>query len=103
MEQYLKAHKRAVTDVTLFMTADIRSHARKDGWDKDVVNNLRVVKKEGSLRVTAPESVGDRAWVSEYGDPDTVPTATIRRYDSSGASVGSFYNERMAHHLGRDD
>lgn len=103
MEKYLKAHKRAVTDVALFMTADIRSHARKDGWDKKVANQLRVTHKDGTFSVTAPASVGDQAWVHEYGDPDSTPTATIRRYDNSGGSLGSFYGERMLHHLGGND
>ena len=99
MEKFLKAHQQVATELALFMTADIRSRARTDGWDDKVVERLRVVKKNDKYSVTAPSSVGDAAWVSEYGDPDSVPTATVRRYDTSGGKIGQFYNSRMSKHL----
>ena len=103
MENFLKAHQKVAAELAVFMTADIRSRARNDGWDDKVVERLRVVKKDDTYSVTAPSSVGDAAWVSEYGDPDSVPTATIRRYDTSGGKIGEFYNMRMSRHLNGGD
>ena len=103
MDELLKAHKLAVTDATLFMTADLRSRARAEGWDDAVVNKLRVVRKDGEFSVRFPASVSDAAWVHEYGDPDHTPKATIRKYDNNAGASGDFLSERLAHHLGGND
>ena len=78
MENLHKAHKRATTDAALFMTADLRSRARKEGWEEKVVQGLRVTHKSGQFNVDFPPSVSDAAWIHEYGSEDSTPTATIR-------------------------
>jgi len=99
VEKFLKAHQQVADELALFMTADIRNRARGDGWDDGVVERLRVVKDGEKYSVTAPSSVGDAAWVSEFGDAEKLPTATVRRYDTSGGKVGEFYNTRMSRYL----
>jgi hypothetical protein len=103
MEKLHKAYKRATTDATLFMTAELRSRARSEGWDEKVVNKLRVVKKDDTYSVKFPASVGDQAWIHEYGDPENTPTATIRKFDANPSATAKFLGERMMHHLGGND
>lgn len=99
MDDLHKAHKRATTDAVLFMTADLRTRARAEGWDEKVVNKLRVVNKNGEYSVRFPASVGDQAWIHEYGDPDNTPSGTIRRFDSNPDTTAKFLGERMLHHF----
>ena len=95
-----KAIHRAHTDTALFMTSDIRGEALKSGWSKDVVKSMRVVHRDGEYAVQFPESVAEKAWVHEYGDPDNTPTAVIRKYDTSSPRAQDFLSERFNHHLG---
>jgi hypothetical protein len=102
MDDFLKAHKRATVDATLFMTADLRTRARSEGWADDVVNKLRVVRKDGEFSVRFPASVGDASWIHEYGDEEHTPTGTLRKYDTTGGDSNHFYAERLFKHLEED-
>jgi hypothetical protein len=103
MEKLSKALERATSDAALYMTADLRKKATERGWDSDVVNSLRVVHRNDSFSVKFPDSVADKAWVAEYGDPDTTPTAVIRNYDRSAPKLEKFIMDRVATHLGDKD
>jgi hypothetical protein len=98
-----RAHERATTDTALFMTADLRERARAQGWEDKVVRKLRVVHKDGQFNVRFPASVGDQAWIAEYGDPDNTPKATIRKYDTTPDTMSKFLGERFVQHMGDND
>jgi hypothetical protein len=100
MEKLSKALERATSDAALYMTADLRKKATERGWDSDVVNSLRVVHRNGTFSVKFPDSVADKAWVAEYGDPDNTPTALIRTYDNHAPKLETFIMERVTAHLG---
>lgn len=98
-----KAHQRATTDTALFMTADLRERARSQGWSDKVARKLRVVHKDGEFSVRFPSSVGDQAWIHEYGDADNTPSATIRKYDTTPDTMSKFLGERFVKHMEDDN
>ena len=100
MKRLTDALHKASTDATLFMTADLRSKAASRGWDSATVNSLRVARSDGNYAVKFPPSTGDSAFVHEYGDPDKIPSAVIRKYDQAHPDLADFFEERLGKHLG---
>ncbi len=100
MKRLTDALRKASTDATLFMTADLRSKAASRGWDNKTVNSLRVSRSDGNYAVKFPPSTGDSAFVHEYGDPDRIPSGVIRKYDQAHPDLAEFFEERVARHLG---
>lgn len=102
-DSFVSALDKATVDTTLFLTAELRNRARKDGWDNDVVNGLRVVNHEGDLHVKFPSEKADRAWKHEFGDADQTPTATLRKFDTTPDAAGTFLSKRLGKHMGWDN
>lgn len=98
--EFVSALDKATVDTTLYLTAELRNRARKDGWDGDVANGLRVVNSDGNLHVKFPDEVADRAWFHEYGNIEQTPTATLRKFDNNPDAAGSFLAKRLGKHMG---
>jgi hypothetical protein len=92
-----KASHKAANDTASFMTHQLRQSALQHGWDRDVVENTNVEYASGKFTVKVHPDYSARAFVHEYGDETTRPTAVLRKYmnDTSVArsTLGSQMNE----------
>ena len=93
MKQFVNAAKKALNDTTLYMTAEVRSHAQQSGWDSDAVNSLRVINNNGSIDVIS--SNPDRVKDMEYGNEFRRPNAALRQYANRPQKAEEMFAKRM--------
>lgn len=63
------------------LTPVLRYEAAKAGWPGDIIVNLNVRAKDGSLYIEYPEDMDTRINDLEYGDgKDAAPNAVIRPF-----------------------
>ena len=92
-------HKASV-ETTRFMSAHLRSEARKSGWPEDIVRHLSVKHSDGAFTVHSHESHRADVLNLEYGTPSTQPTAAIRRFKNRTSHAEKFLVNRAMSHLG---
>jgi len=85
------AHKAAHASAA-FMTNELRRSALEHGWHPDVVHNMNVRYTGSDFVVDIHPDYQDRAFVHEFGNEHTRPTAVIRKYNNDG-----FNYERVMH------
>lgn len=84
MKKLLAASQRAQQDTARYMTRQLRNSALNAGWDADVVQNLHVVNEDGKFQTKVHPDYADRAFVHEFGNETTRPTAAIRKFGNDG-------------------
>lgn len=85
------AISQASNDTAQFMTRQVRHRALNDGWDKDVVANLHVVHENGKFSARVHPELADRAFVHEFGDENTRPNATLRKFSNDNKVTKSAF------------
>ncbi|CAB4123499.1 hypothetical protein UFOVP46_21 [uncultured Caudovirales phage] len=99
MKKLLTAIQKAAADTASFVEHDIRRSALAHGWDKDVVANTHVSYEGGDFKVhTSPEHAS-RAFVHEYGNEATRPTAVIRKYNNNPGKASEAFVTHLQHHM----
>lgn len=73
----------AITKSTRPLSRDLRRSSLLSGWGRGETTGLRVVAKGRRLSVVAP----DKALGREYGDHQTPPDATIRRWANRSSRI----------------
>ena len=91
---------KAGLEPTRFMSAHLRSEARKSGWPEDVVRHLAIKHSDGEFTVHSHDSHRAEVLNLEYGTPSTQPTAAIRRVKNRMHHAESFLVSRTLHHMG---
>lgn len=64
------------------LTSELRERALASGWDKDVVDNIRVEYKDQKMGVHVHPDYADRAFKHEFGSVNSQPTAAIRKLNN---------------------
>jgi len=70
------------------LTAELRDRALAHGWDKDVVDNMRVEYAENKMKVTVHPDYAERAFKHEFGTETTAPSAVIRKLGNDRSTSG---------------
>ncbi|CAB4123834.1 hypothetical protein UFOVP45_36 [uncultured Caudovirales phage] len=100
MKHFTNAIVKAAHDAASQMTADLRHSATEHGWHPDVVNNMRVNYHSGEFKVDIHPDVKDRAFVHEFGDESTRPSAVIRKYDSQTKNAEATLLRSLGSYMG---
>jgi hypothetical protein len=100
MKHLRDAIEKASHDTAAYVTADLRHSARESGWDEEVVSNLRVHHGEDGYNVMVPDDLKDRAFVHEFGDEKTPPSAAIRKYSNNHSVAAQVMLKNIEKHLG---
>lgn len=98
MKKIARTSQKAANDTARFMTSQLRHHALNDGWDEDVVNNMSVVYENSKFSTKIHPDYQDRAFVHEYGDTQTRPKATIRKYANDPVMAKQAFTMAMNNH-----
>lgn len=101
MKKLKAAVNRATEDAAVYMTAELRNNALEHGWHPEVVSSMSVVHNSGSYHVQIHPDYQDRAFVHEFGDENTPPTAAIRKYSSSNGQQKAFMTLFNKHYRGK--
>jgi len=64
------------------LTSELRNRALSSGWDKDVVNNIRVEYKDQKMGVHVHPDYAEQAFKHEFGTENSRPTAVIRKLNN---------------------
>jgi hypothetical protein len=99
VKQLKAAVNKAKEDTAVYMTAELRRNALSSGWHPEVVANMSVVHDNGSYKVTVHPDYTDRAFVHEYGNENSSPTAVIRKY-SNNNTHGKAFKTLLTKHYG---
>lgn len=70
------------------LTAELRDRALAHGWDKDVVNNMRVEYSNDKMKVTVHPDYAERAFKHEFGTETAAPSAVIRKLGNDREASG---------------
>lgn len=100
MKLLKEALEKAAHDTAAYVTADLRHTAREHGWDEDVVSTMHVSHGEDGYKVNVPDHLKDKAFVHEFGDEKTAPTAAIRKYSNNHAVAAQVMLKNLEKHLG---
>jgi hypothetical protein len=99
MAHHKEHMKQAAEHAATQMTAELRERALKSGWHPDVVAGLHV-KYDGDAYVTQVDpEVSGRAFVHEFGDENTRPTAVLRKYGNTPGVGAKSYMEHLSNSL----
>lgn len=101
MKKLREASQRAAADTAKFMTHQIRSQATAAGWDADVVKNVHVEYDGKSYSTKVHPDYAERAFVHEYGNGDSKPTAVLRKFSSDTQTTERAFLQMLSHHYGR--
>lgn len=82
------------------MEGEIRQLAQAHGWDKSVVNNLHVRYEDNKFNVYVHDKLMDKAFVHEYGNETTRPTAVLRKYGNNPTGAGSAFIKSLGEYMG---
>jgi hypothetical protein len=77
-----QALQKSTGDTAISLTNKLRQSALEHGWDKTVVSNMHVLHDNGSFNVHVHPEYKDKAFVHEYGNESTRPTAVIRKFSN---------------------
>jgi len=100
MRMFREALDKAAKDTASYVTADLRHSAREHGWSEDVVTNMHVRHEEDGYKVHVPDDLKDKAFVHEFGDENSPPTAAIRKYSNNHAVAAQVMLKNLEKHLG---
>jgi hypothetical protein len=100
MKHLRDAIEKAAHDTAAYVTADLRHSAREHGWDEEVVSNMRVQHGEDGYKVMVPDDLKDRAFVHEFGDESSAPSAVIRKYSNDHSVAAHVMLKNIEKHLG---
>ena len=91
-------HKAAL-ETTRVLSSRLRSEARASNWPDDVVRHMRVSYTDGEFHVHSHNDHKGQVLNLEYGTPDTLPTAAIRRFSNRTKEAEQFFMGRLGKHL----
>lgn len=100
MRSILKAAEKAAHSTAEQITKNVRNQALASGWSPEVVSNVSIKHVNGSFKVEIHPDYADRAFVHEYGDETTPPTAVLRKHANNKAETTKVYNEMLKRHFG---
>jgi hypothetical protein len=95
-----QATKSAATNTAAFMTQQLRQSALDHGWHPDVVANMEVRHTDGKFNVHVAKEYKDRAFVHEFGNEHTQPTAVVRKYGNDTKTAQKFFMLSTDKHYG---
>jgi hypothetical protein len=98
VKKLAEATHKAKADTARFMTMQLRQHALSYGWDAEVANNLSVVHENGNFHAKVHPDHTDRAFVHEYGNEHTRPTAAIRKFMSDPTNANNAFMVSVNRH-----
>lgn len=101
MKHFTDAVHKAAHDAAKHMSTDLQKSALKHGWHSDVVRNMEVKFQDGKFNVDIHPDYKDRAFMHEFGDETTRPTAVLRKYDSQTKDAEKTFTKQMYKHLGK--
>ena len=78
IERVLTAIDESARAVTPGATRELRRSALSSGWSRQAASELRVTYSRNEWSV----EIGDQAADFEYGSPDQVPNAAVRRFSN---------------------
>lgn len=83
MKQYIAAIHKAAEQTASLMTHEMRQHAINSGWTPEAANSLTVKYSDGNF---VAHSAHEGAFIHEYGNEGTPPTAAVRKYGKTAAN-----------------
>jgi hypothetical protein len=92
-----EVYKKASKDTATSMTMELRKNALNAGWEKDVVDNMKVKYGKSGFKVRIHPDYQYRAHVHEYGTETKKPTAVIRKYNNPDSGLKDFGNAVALH------
>lgn len=102
MKKLANTIHKAKQDTARFMTQQLQQHVLQHGWDADVAAHLQVTHKDGKLTTEVHPDYADRAFVHEFGNESTRPTAAIRKYANTPAVAERAFGMLFQHHWKKD-
>jgi hypothetical protein len=90
MKALRKAIEASLGATANYMSAELRKSAVERGWDKDAAMGISVANDGYKFKANINPNVGDKVFISEFGDSDNVPNAVIRNYANRPSGAGSF-------------
>lgn len=83
MDILTKALQKAVHQLAVHATAQLRSNAAQDGWDAGTVSGLEVAVVGQEAKVIVNDDFASKAFDHEFGNQNHRPKATVRKASSS--------------------
>ena len=78
----------------------MRSEARASDWPEDIVRHMRVSYGDEGFNIHVHDAHKKEALNLEYGTPNTLPTAAMRRFSNRTQEAEKFFIGRLGAHLG---
>ena len=90
---------KASLETSRFMSAKLRTEARKSGWPAHVASGMHVRYNDGEFTVHSHPEHKNQVLDLEYGTPSTSPTAAIRRFNNRQGEAEHFLIKRTHQHM----
>lgn len=88
MDLFSKAIKSAATKLAPRLTSSLVQYAIADGWEPRVAKGLKVTYKDNRYHFSVSGGVQDQALAYEYGDGNSRPKGTVRRFGNLNDMAG---------------
>jgi len=95
-----KAINQASRDTGRYMSALVRSHARKEGWPRHLANSLYVSYADQGFSVKSHPSLEEEVWKHEYGTQERPPSAVIRKFSNRADHAEEYLAGRLSEYTG---
>ena len=96
-----KALEQAIPGTEATLTEKLRQSAIAHGWHPDVVAHMNVQHKDGAFHAVIAPEYSDRAFVHEFGDESSRPTAVLRKFGNDTNAIHQTYMDKVNEQYGR--
>lgn len=87
MKHLIAALHAAAEATSKDITSDLHEHLRSSGWSETAIKSTKMTYENGEFTAKFSGKGKDAAFVHEFGDQNTPPTAAIRKYGKSTPKV----------------
>jgi hypothetical protein len=100
MTNFLDEITKAGEDTAFVITENLRSYLTSSGWPSDAANSVNIVRNGSSFVVKYEGPNVAQAQLLEFGSESLRPSAAVRKFLNSEASMMSAYMDRIEERLG---
>lgn len=90
---------KANKETSHLLSAHLRDEARASKWPTHVINGMHVNYNDGKFKMTVADKHKEEAHIIEYGTPDVLPNAAMRRFANRTSNAEQFMAKRFMHHV----
>jgi hypothetical protein len=100
MANFFDELTKAGEEAAFVITENLRSYLISSGWPADAANSVQIVRNGSSFTVKYEGPNVAEAQLLEFGSESIRPSASIRKFLNSEASLMSTYMDRIEEKLG---